>query len=319
MLIATQNQTFLLDELHTPITPEKLGESESVGAIFEAGEYRLVAVDNGVIRVWRKGKELQAYETGIDDRIVSMLVVDFDPAIILLGTEPPHMYRVAGPTGPATRLQAFEHLQCRSDWFTPWGGPPAVRSLARANVAHLYADIHVGSIMRSDDAGNTWEPVTPTLDQDVHQVATTPASPHMVFANTADGVWISPDHGDTWEHRPFPGDATYGRAIAVHPENPKIILATVSNGPHGDDVHGRLFRTEDAGRTWLPPMDGFPESTPNNIDTHCVIFDGRGHAWVAVDTKLFHSDDNGATWSVAWQAPAPVECISVAQKPSPTT
>ena len=44
-----------------------------------------------------------------------------------------------------------------------------MRSLAHSG-DWVFADIHVGS-MRSPDRGTTWEPVTPDLDADVHQVA----------------------------------------------------------------------------------------------------------------------------------------------------
>jgi hypothetical protein len=86
--------------------------------------------------------------------------------------------------GTANLCTGFEALPVRSEWYTPWGGPPAVRSFAATTDGCVYADIHVGSIMRSPDQGHTWEPVTPTLHNDVHEVATTPASDNHVAANT---------------------------------------------------------------------------------------------------------------------------------------
>ena len=39
----------------------------------------------------------------------------------------------------------------RQSWYTPWAVRPAVRSLAHSG-DWVFADIHVGSIMRSPDA-----------------------------------------------------------------------------------------------------------------------------------------------------------------------
>ena len=70
-------------------------------------------------------------------------------------------YRLVGEEGPAERVVAFDELACREEWYTPWGGPPAVRTFAKTQDGFCYADIHVGSIMRSPDEGISWEPVTP--------------------------------------------------------------------------------------------------------------------------------------------------------------
>ena len=81
---------------------------------------------------------------------------------LLIGTEEAHLYEV-DESSQVRRIKSFDELPCREHWHTPWGGPPAVRSLAVSSDGQtVYADIHVGSIMRSEDAGLTWELCTVT-------------------------------------------------------------------------------------------------------------------------------------------------------------
>lgn len=183
-----------------------------------------------------------------------------------------------------------------------------MRSLARSG-GDVYADIHVGSIVRSADSGQSWAPVKPGLHPDVHQVAVCPAAPERVYVNTADAVFVSQDRGESWRHRAEGLPCRYGRAIAVHPEDPDCLLASVSRGPRAEGT-GRLFRSDDGGRAWAPPDGGFPETTRDNVDTFQVAFDAGGAAWASVEDRLYRSGDRGRNWRVEWQAPAPIAAIS---------
>jgi photosystem II stability/assembly factor-like uncharacterized protein len=225
-----------------------------------------------------------------------LLVRQESPLELLIGTEPPHLFHWSLADG-LVRNEAFAELPCRSRWHTPWGGPPAVRSLASPDGQTVYADIHVGSIMRSLDGGSTWAAVTPTLNEDVHRVAACPSAPNRVYANTARAVYVSEDRGQSWHDRGVGLGHAYGREVAVHPDQPDVLLATVSDGPHGENVHGRLWRSGNAGESWQPVGGEFPASTPDNIDTYHVTFDAAGTAWAAVGSVLYRSGDLGQRWT----------------------
>ncbi len=310
MLIATEKTLYNLPSGQNSERPVWCLDSEGIQAVTAAGEFEVIAEKDGKIRMGRSGGFEVVNETGIEERITSLLIVGLDPFVLLIGTEPPQIYRLNGGTSATEKMESFEHLECRKKWYTPWGGPAAVRSMAASQDGNVYADIHVGSIMRSNDAGYTWEPVNPQLNKDVHQVDTTLAAPERVYANTADAAWISYDYGDSWCQRPFPHDVTYGRAITVHPADPDCILASVSEGPHGENVKGRLFRSDDAGVNWEHVKEGFPAYTENNINTHHVVFSSRGTAWAAVDKSLYTSNDRGRTWERIWRAPEVIEILS---------
>jgi len=134
-------------------------------------------------------------------------------------------------------------------------------------------------------------------------------APDRVYANTANAVWISDDRGDSWKRRADGWPARYGRAIAVHPDDPDLILATVSDGPHGDNVHGKLFRSEDAGETWTQVKDAFPESTKTNINTNNVRFTPDGRVWVAADDALYLGENRATEWRKIWTAPERIRIL----------
>jgi len=229
---------------------------------------------------------------------------------VWIGTEGPHIYRYAG--GTVSKADAFDKFDGRDDFYTPWGGPASVRSFAHTANGQVYADIHVCSIIRSADSGQSWEAVTPDLHEDVHQVVTHSGEPDAVYANTADAVFVSPDRGASWHHRADGQPYRYGRAIAIHPEDPDAMIVSVSRGPHGD-ADGRLYRTPDRGRSWSHIVSGFPESTTTNIDTFQVAFTPDGRTWASVERSLYVSEDKGEHWSTQTQFSDPIKKIAVPQ------
>lgn len=308
MIIATKTAVYRLENDGRERTPQLVLDGVEVRRVAEGEKRTVVATaDNRLILL--DGSEERRFDTGIVDRIDSLCVVTENPLDVLLGTTPPHLYRL-GEAGPAVRIQTFDDLDVREEWYTPWGGPAAVRSLASTQAGWIYADIHVGSIMRSPDAGRTWAPVTPSLHPDVHEVATTPASESRVYANTYRSVYVSDTQGASWHHRSQGLNNRYGRGIAVNPADPDTILCGVSDGPQGVDVHGQLYYTADAGVTWIHVTHGFPASTAKNIDTFHIAYANKDVAWVTNDDTLFMSGDRGQTWETHWTAPEEILMIS---------
>lgn len=185
MLIATDTHVYA----HSPdgAAPKALYGDGSIERIARHGDAAIIALADGDLVVIDAGGR-RKITTGVPEEVAALLALSTDPLNVLIGTDDSALvYRLRGD-GPAERVESFDALECRSDWYTPWGGPPAVRAFAVSTDGWVYADIHVGSIMRSPDGGETWEPVTPDLHVDVHEVATSPVDPDRLYANTANAV-----------------------------------------------------------------------------------------------------------------------------------
>ncbi len=308
MLIATDKRVYFL-ALTQGYSPELVLDGNTIHSLQEGKNFAVIVYDRGKLALVSDG-EIQKCDTGILDPIECLTLIEEEPLFLLIGTEGPHIYQLTDSRKPAMLIKSFDQLDARDRWYTPWGGPAAVRSLAHQG-NWIYADIHVGSIMRSSDRGVSWEPVESSIHEDVHQVVTTASAESRVYANTANAVYISEDSGQSWEHRAKGLSTSYGRAIAVHPQDPGCLLASVSRGP-GSNVDGQLFRSDNAGLSWNPVTSGFPASTRNNIDTFQVIFSSDGSAWAAVDETLYKSDDRGNNWEIAWKTSDEITMLSSA-------
>ena len=213
---------------------------------------------------------------------------------VFAGTEEAHLLRLVGDDGVLAPLEAFETVGGRGTWFTPWGGPPAVRSIAQDLAGRLHANVHVGGIPRSVDAGASWEP-TIDIDADVHQVVAHPTEPDLVLAAGAVGLAVSVDGGSSWRIEREGLHATYARAVAVAGDR---VLLSVSNGPRGG--RAAIYRTAlEPGSTFERCTEGLPEWFDGNIDSGWLDARGSEVAFGTGDGEVFVSDDAGESWTRA--------------------
>jgi hypothetical protein len=213
---------------------------------------------------------------------------------VLAGTQEAHLLRLVGDDGTLAPVEAFETVEGRETWFTPWGGPPAVRSIAQDLAGRLHANVHVGGIPRSVDAGESWVP-TIDIDADVHQIVAHPTQPDVVLAAGAVGLAVSVDGGSSWRIEREGLHATYARAVAVADA---WVLLSVSNGPRGG--RGAVYRTAlEPGSTFERCTEGLPEWFDGNIDSGWLDARGSEVAFGTGDGEVFVSDDAGGRWTRA--------------------
>ena len=260
--------------------------SGSISAGVAAHDEITLIVDDH--EVWRLTKGEGARIATSDLTINCIAEVGGD---LYVGTEKARLARIVD--GDIEFIESFDLISGRSEWNTPWGGPPDVRSLAVSSSGDIYADIHVGWIVRSSDGGATWVECRNGLEKDVHQVVAHPDRHQTVLAATARGFYISDDSGNSFVRKTEPMAYYYQRACSCFPGTETVLVST-STGPHGN-AGAKLYRSENFGSEWHEVVR-LPEEIRNNIDTFHLCVTAEGRALVCADKLLFASDDYGESF-----------------------
>jgi len=210
-------------------------------------------------------------------------------------------------SGAVEMVGSFDDADGRESWYTPWGGPPDTRSLSAGLDGALFANVHVGGILRADGSDGSWEP-TIEVDADVHQVLADPQAAGHVVAATALGLAESLDAGGTWRFTADGLHAHYARAVAFDGD---VVFMSASTGPRGG--RAALYRRAAGEDSFQRCTDGLPEWFDRNIDSHhlaasagLVVFGGDG--------RLFVSEDGGASWRDGGTTYPEITCVAIASE-----
>ena len=222
---------------------------------------------------------------------------------VLVGTSKSHLHRLSGNV--LEPVDSFDVAPGRDGWYTPWGGPPDVRSMSIDPNGNLYVNVHVGGVLRSADGGESWEP-TIDIGSDVHQVHFDPAS-KLLFAASSWGLGVSDDDGVSWQFHRSGLHATYARAVTVAGDK---ILVSASTGPRTRQAAVYRKPVGDNG-LFERCTDGLPEWIVNNVDTACLAASGSGVAFGTSDGSVFASDDQGDSWTLVAEGLPPVRCLAL--------
>ena len=220
---------------------------------------------------------------------------------LLIGTSEAHLYSVEG--GSVRRLDSFDTAPGRESWFTPWGGPPDVRSISGTPSGAVYANVHVGGVVASADGREGWSP-TLEIESDVHQVIYDRAS-DRILAAAARGLGSSEDGGENWTFETAELHAPYCRAVAISGET---VLVTASTGPRTN--RATVYRKRlGANGTMEKCTDGLPSWFPTNIDTHCLAASDDSVAFGTSEGNVYLSSDQGLTWEQVADGLPTIRCV----------
>ena len=171
----------------------------------------------------------------------------------------------------------------------------------------LYANVHVGGVLRSDDDAETWQATSLDIRADAHQVIAPEGHDGLLLAATSRGLAISHDRGDSWDMDARGLHATYARAVAL---SESTILLSVARGPGGQDA--ALYRRSlDGGEPFARCRDGLPDHFDGNIDTHGLVADGPNVAMAGPDGALYCSSNSGQTWHPTITGPPAVYALLI--------
>jgi hypothetical protein len=233
---------------------------------------------------------------------IGRCLVPFDDGA-LVGTGNARLASVRA--GSSEILSAFDAAEGRDGWYTPWGGPPDTRSLASGPDGVVFANVHVGGILRSNDPHEVWTP-TIDIDADVHQVVADPLVAGHVVAATARGLAESTDGGGSWRFSTEGLHAPYSRAVALDGD---VLYLSASTGPRGG--RAAVYRRGRGADVFERCEVGLPEWVAGNVDSHRLAAAGDGVVFGTEDGRVFASDDGGGSWDTVAEGVGPVTCANV--------
>jgi len=240
------------------------------------------------------------WDLGFPQPDVFSLAVSPVDGSVYAGCEPSMLFRSTDGGATWRELAALRAIPSAPTWrFPPRPWTSHVRWIAPSphDAALLLVGIELGGMMRSSDAGETWEDHRPGAQRDVHAVTWHPRILGRAYEAGGGGAAWSHDAGQTWQPADAGRDRHYTWAVAVDPEDPDCWFISASPGPQqahrSGNAEAHLYRWRGAG-PWQPLDGGLPQPL-NSMPYALAMSDGALFAGLA-DGRIFASEDRGDRW-----------------------
>lgn len=163
-----------------------------------------------------------------------------------------------------------------------------VQSIAGQNPV-IWAGTLGNGLLRSTDAGQTWQPQTNGLNG-VTRVTTLTATPTHLYATTERGLYrLALNQAPTlWTSLAPSLPTEEASALVFDPQRPQILYAGFASN--------RIYRSDDGGTRWSP-SGAFP--APARLKTLALNPAMPSVIYAGTDRGVFRSEDSGSTWSLA--------------------
>lgn len=222
---------------------------------------------------------------------------------VWVGTEPSALFLSEDGGKSWIERPALKDIPSAPSWsFPPRPWTSHVRWIAPDpnDSERLFVGIELGGVMRSLDAGITWEDRKPGSQHDAHTLRTHRGAPGRVYEAAGGGYAESRDGGDTWIGLDEGLDRRYVWGLAADTADPDTIVVSAAPGPRQAHNPGAgeagLYRRVQGG-TWQEVWDGLP--SPKGTRTYVLASaDAEPHVFYAATREgdLYRSTDAGLSW-----------------------
>jgi photosystem II stability/assembly factor-like uncharacterized protein len=240
-----------------------------------------------------------------------------DPDAVYAGVEDAAMFRSAD--GGQTWQERSGLRGAKGYLWQPGAGGMCLHTilLDPGDPRRIYIAISAAGAFRTDDAGETWQPINRGLkspyelpDPDaevghcVHHIAMHPARPRVLFMQKHWDVMRSDDAGESWHEVSGNLPTDFGFVIDVHAHEPDTIyvIPIKSDSEHyPPEGKLRVYRSRAGGHEWEPLTKGLPQRDCYvNVLRDAMAVDGLDSCGVYFGTtggQVYASADAGDTWT----------------------
>lgn len=244
-----------------------------------------------------------------------------DPNIVYAESQYGGIVRYDKITGERVNIQPIEAVGeggLRFNWDAPM-------LISQHNHKRLY--FGANKVYRTDDQGSTWKAISGDMSRGIDRnklpvmgkvwpvdavaknqstdvygqttsIAESPLDENLLYVGTDDGlIHITTDGGKNWrkvDNIAGVPERTYVNQIVTSPTNKNVAYVAFNHHRYGD-FKPYLFKTTDAGNTWLPIQNNLPVRGT----VYCVAEDNINANLVFAGTEfgIYFSIDGGASWT----------------------
>jgi hypothetical protein len=239
-----------------------------------------------------------------------------DPDTVFAGAEDAALFRSTDAGATWQELSSLRDQQ-GANWCPGAGGMGLHTILLdSSNPKRMYVAISAAGSFRTDDAGQTWKPITkglhskympnPTADVGhcVHRIAFSPKKPDVLYMQKHWEVLRSDNAGDYWYKISGNLPSDFGFPIDVHAHEPETVYVVPLKSDSERfpvDAKLRVYRSKTGGHDWEPLTHGLPqENCFVNVLRDSMAVDSLDDCGIYFGTtggQVYCSPDGGDHWN----------------------
>jgi photosystem II stability/assembly factor-like uncharacterized protein len=239
-----------------------------------------------------------------------------EPDVVWGGSQPSALFRSEDRGEHFELVRPLWDHPHRPEWEGGFGGQAIHTVLPHpSDPARILVAMPTGGVYRTEDAGASWSASNkgvkayflpdpwPEFGQCVHKVARDAVNADRLFLQNHHGVYRSDDEGRSWSSIADGLPTDFGFAMVTHPRRGDTAYnwpITADGKRVPPDNACRVYRTEDAGKSWTALTNGLPQDEYYDIVLRdAMSTDGADPAGFYFGTRngqVFASPDEGETW-----------------------
>jgi photosystem II stability/assembly factor-like uncharacterized protein len=240
-----------------------------------------------------------------------------DPDVVYAGVEDAALFRSSDGGQNWQELSGLRGHGSGPRW-QPGAGGMCLHTilLDPSDPGRIFIAISAAGAFRSDDAGQTWQPINRGLRSQyipdpnaevghcVHRIAMHPSRPDVLFMQKHWDVMRSDNGGDSWQEISGNLPTDFGFVIDVHAHEPETIYVVPikSDSEHfPPDGRLRVYRSRTGGNDWEELSKGLPQSNCYvNVLRDAMAVDSLDSCGVYFGTtggQVYASADAGNSWA----------------------